>query len=219
MLIFVFQMVISPALSLLVMGYGMNVSEERHWLLFDAISRLLQQIEEEKDALEAVNDPVAIDFWLQKKSGLFAINDLEVLALSVKSSNVKEAGGGIIGSPYNAYQPAQGQTEFITKDICILSYPGGPGVALIGVDHKEAEKFSTALKLNLAKSDVYKLLALADCTTAKAVMVMFDGCGGKKTGGGFSIKHMNSKKTYNLPENGSVSGTYSLEIYIYPPAV
>lgn len=220
MLIFVFRMVVSSLFSLLVVGYGNAASDigSRHQALLAAISRLHKQIEAEKEALAKICDPVALDSWLAQKSRLFAIEAVEVIGFSASSEKVKEAGGGIIGSPYERLQAAQSQMEFITPDICIITYPGGPGVALIGVGCQAAEKFFAIVKqTDVSRRSVNHLLTLAEATAAKATLVILDGCGTGDPGGGFSIKHANSKKVYHLPGNG-VSGAYSLELYIYPPA-
>lgn len=208
--VFAFNLVVSPLITLLVMGYGNNDPP----LFFDVILNLRKQIESEKYALEKVKDPVAIDYWLAKQSKIFAIENIDVVALSLTNHTLKEVGGGVIGSPFEKLQPAQSQMEFIAKDICIVAFPESPGLALIGIDKHQGENFIKTLnKLDMEKYNICKLLGLAEKTAAKAAMVILDGCGLNEAGGGFFIKEMNLKKTYYV-STGRVSGECWLELYM-----
>lgn len=214
MFIFVFHLAVSSGISLLVMGYGNSDFKSSPYFLFDAITTLRRQIEGDRDALSKISDPVAIDYWLAKQSRIFAIDTVEVVALSLSSQTAIGVGGGVIGSPFEGLLPAQSKLEFITKDICIVAFPEGPGVALIGVSQEQVENFMAKLnRLDIKKRNIAKILDLAAETTAKAAIVVLDGCGLPETGGGFYIKEPHIRKEYGLPER-SFSGNCCLELYM-----
>lgn len=214
MFIFVFQLTVNPLVSLLVMGCGRAGIPSGHPSLLDAVAELQKQVECDKDDLEKIRDSVAIDHWLAKQSKIFAIDNVDVVALSFHNPRVSKAGGGVMGSPFEKLRPAQGQMEFITKDICIIACPEGPGVVLMGIEQDLGESFAATLnRLDKKTKTISTILNLAEETTAKAAMVMQDGCGVSETGGGFYIKKSRQKKTYVL-EECSVNGNCRLEVYI-----
>lgn len=212
--IFVFQQVVSPLVALLVIGYGTTGSIGSHQALLAAISKLQARLACERNALERICDPAAIDFWLARQGRLFAIESIEAIALSINSQTVTAAGGGVIGSPFAELLPAPSQLEFLTQDICIVAFPGGPGVALMGINQEQGEIFITKLnQLTKGAREPSQILNLAETTPATAAVVILDGCGGQQTGGGgFFIRQSQTKKTYRVP-GGSMSGACSLELY------
>lgn len=195
------------------MGYGTAGSIGSHQALLAAISKLQARLAWEQYALERICDPAAIDFWLARQGRLFALESMAVIALSISSPTVTAAGGGVIGSPLSELLPASGRLEFLTPDIGLVAFPGGPGVALLGINQAQGEIFITKLnQLAIDNREPSQILNLAETTTAAAALVILDGCGGQPGGGGFFLRQPLTKKTYRLP-GGRVSGAYSLELY------
>ncbi|ABB14531.1 hypothetical protein [Carboxydothermus hydrogenoformans] len=216
-MLFVFSLNIqlSPSISFLTLGYGNYNVGSKHLPFLCAISKLRKQIEKEKNAVEMIRDPVALDYWLAKQSKFLAIDGIEVVALSLNNPLIKEPGGGVIGSPFKKLQPARGEIEFLKSDIGILTFPEGPGVALIGIDKSDFENFRKELgKLKEVKYNFCRILDLIEKTKVKTALFISDGCGLVETGGGFYIRKFNIRKFFFLPW-GRVSGEYELELYVW----
>ncbi|EAX47952.1 conserved hypothetical protein [Thermosinus carboxydivorans Nor1] len=152
--------------------------------------------------------------WLAKQGEFFTTAEIDILALSLNNQTVVEVGGGVIGSPFERVQSARGEMEFIKENICIVSYPGGPGLALIGINEEAIKKFKGIIsKIEKEKPKIDKMLDLIAETPVAAAIIILDGCGTSEMGGGLYIKEINLKKVYYLPYD-KVSGYFNLEIYL-----
>lgn len=212
--VFAFRMLASPKLALLVIGHGSAGSASCRQVLGEATDKLKTQVEIDKAALESISDPMAYDYWLARQSRLFALAAIDVVGLSLHNPAVREVGGGVIGSPFERLLSAQGQAEFIANDICMLAFPGGPGVALIGVAPDKVGAFAAAIKQPGGRTKSCDgILAEAAKTSARAAIVVLDSCGTRQTGGGFYIKGKD-RRTYALPGD-YVCGGSCLEIFPY----
>lgn len=209
MFIFACQVIVSEKNTLLVMGYGCKEPSQ----LNEALLLLRNQIEVEKDRVDKMADPVAIDFWLAQKSRLFAIDGIHLVALSLNNHTVQDVGGGVIGSPFERMEPARSQLEFIEDNVCIVAFPESPGLALIGIDKEQIDDCRTYVReLDGRHCDVSDLLLLAKRINAEAGLVIFDGCGRRQKGGGLFIRKLDLHKIYSMPKQG-VDGKYWLDVY------
>jgi len=213
--IFVIRLAASPRLALLAIGHGNADNPAVSAALAEAAAKFRSQFAFDKASLAKITDPMAYDYWLANQSKIFAVDGLDVVAMSLYSQAGRGAGGGVIGSPFERLLPAPGKAEFIAPDICTVAFPGGPGVALIGTEKAQAEDFLAFLNRRGQKErSAASILAMAAQTKAEAAIAILDGCGPSEPGGGFYIKRLNIKKTYKLPDSClNLAGGFSLEVY------
>lgn len=117
-----------------------------------------------------------------------AIEDLSpkcvvVVGASIHINGVKCATGGIIGSPFQECESANGDIEEIEPGLFLISLPGGPGIAFSGTYEQGVMLKKIILHGNehTQEAKIKELLNKMDKMT-KLYLFVVDGTGNKSIG-------------------------------------
>ncbi|WP_068747878.1 hypothetical protein [Thermovenabulum gondwanense] len=145
--------------------------------------RILNEIGRDFSA-KGIKDGFELDYKLAKHFCNETPKNLFALGVSIFVPWIKEASGGIIGSPREKISSAQGIIENIGNNLSLIAFPGGPGIVIEGSIEK-AMKILQFIEFNKTNNDLEKIYQIALNVMTESIpnaIIISDGCGINRTG-------------------------------------